>query len=217
MTDSEKHQGLRNFLVRELAHKGIKDSKVLAAIAQVPRHLLLDSIFEAQAYKDIAFPIASGQTISRPYTVAFQTELLEVEKDQKILEIGTGSGYQSAVIIALGAYLYTIERQQELFKKTKILLPKMGYSPTKMVFGDGYKGLPKDAPFDGIIVTAGAPNVPQELLFQLKIGGKMVVPLGDEVQTMTVFQRVSEKKFTKKEYGNFAFVPMLQHVQTHIK
>ncbi len=210
MKDTHKHQGLRNQLVATIAEKGIFDKNVLNAIAAVPRHLFMDSGFVDFAYQDKAFPIAAEQTISQPYTVAFQTELLQVKPTDKILEIGTGSGYQTAVLIEMGARVYTIERQKELFKKTKLFLPKLNYKPKKIIFGDGYKGLPEDAPFDGIIVTAGAPYVPKPLLSQLKIGGRLVIPVGDEVQTMTLFVRTGEKDFEKHELGDFRFVPMLK-------
>lgn len=210
MKDTHKHQGLRNQLVKTIIAKGVTDKKVLEAIANIPRHLFLDSSFADFAYQDKAFPIAAEQTISQPYTVAYQTELLKVQKGSKILEIGTGSGYQTAVLIEMGAKVYTIERQQELFKKTKLFLQKLNYKPKSIIFGDGYKGLPADAPFDGIIVTAGAPFVPNPLLAQLKIGGRLVIPVGDDVQTMTLFIRKSEKDFEKHELGDFRFVPMLK-------
>jgi len=207
--DTYKHNGLRNQLVKIIAQKGITDKNVLMAIGNVPRHLFLDSSFADFAYQDKAFPIGSDQTISQPYTVAFQTELLQVRENHQILEIGTGSGYQTAVLLEMGAKVYTIERQQELFKKTKLFLPKLGYKPKKIIFGDGYKGLPENAPFDGIIVTAGAPFVPNALLSQLKIGGRLVIPIGDEEQIMTLYIRTSEKDFEKHELGKFKFVPML--------
>lgn len=210
MKDTLKHQGLRNQLVKIISKKGITDKNVLKAIASVPRHLFLDSSFADFAYQDKAFPIGADQTISQPYTVAFQTELLEIKTNDKILEIGTGSGYQTAVLIEMGAKVFTIERQQELFKKTKIFLPKINYKPKMMIFGDGYKGWPDEAPFDGIIVTAGAPYIPNELLAQLKIGGKLIIPIGDEVQIMTVLIRTGEKDFEKHELGEFRFVPMLK-------
>lgn len=211
MKDTHKHQGLRNQLVKILVKKGISDQKVLSAISTIPRHLFMDSSFMHFAYEDKAFPIAADQTISQPYTVAFQTELLEVKPGSKILEIGTGSGYQTAVLLELGAKVYTIERQKELFKKTKLFLPKLGYKPKMVIFGDGYKGLTEEAPFDGIIVTAGAPFVPKELLAQLKIGGRLIIPVGDAVQTMTLFIRTSKKDFVKHEMGDFKFVPMLKN------
>lgn len=210
MKDSLKHKGKRNQLAEILVDKGIIDRKVLEAIKTIPRHLFLDSSFEDHAYQDKAFPIGADQTISQPYTVAFQSELLAVKPNDKILEIGTGSGYQTAVLLHLKAKVYTIERQLELFKKTKLFFSKMGYRPKKYIFGDGYKGLPEEAPFDGIIVTAGAPYVPNPLLAQLKIGGKLVIPVGDVEQIMTLFIRKSEKEFEKKELGSFRFVPLLE-------
>jgi len=209
--DTLKHQGLRNQLVKTIIDKGVTDKKVLDTIAEIPRHLFMDSSFADFAYQDKAFPIAADQTISQPYTVAFQTEKLEIQPGHKILEIGTGSGYQTAVLFKMGAKVYTIERQLELFKKTKLFLPKLGYKPKMFVFGDGYKGLPEEAPFDGIIVTAGAPYVPKPLLAQLAIGGKLIIPVGDEVQTMNLFIRTSQKDFEKHEFGDFKFVPMLKN------
>lgn len=211
MRDTLKHKGMRNNLAEVLISKGITDKNVLGAIREIPRHLFLDSSFEAHAYQDKAFPIGADQTISQPYTVAFQTELLNISPNDKILEIGTGSGYQTAVLLNLKTKVYSIERQQELFKKTKLFFSKMGYRPKKVVFGDGYKGLPKEAPFDGIIVTAGAPEVPKPLMAQLKIGGRLVIPIGIDEQIMTLFIRKSEKEFEKKEFGNFRFVPLLEN------
>ena len=210
MKDTHKHQGLRNQLANVLEAKGITDKKVLAAVRKIPRHLFIDSSFEAHAYQDKAFPIAAEQTISQPYTVAFQSQTLEVHAGEKVLEIGTGSGYQTAVLLELKAELYSIERQKELFKKTSLFLPKLGYRAKKLIFGDGYKGLPEVAPFDKIIVTAGAPFVPKALLSQLKIGGKLLIPVGDKTQIMTLFIRKSAKEFEKHELGDFAFVPMLE-------
>jgi len=212
MKDLPKHQGLRNHLVEVLRNKGIKDEKVLEAIATIPRHFFLDSGFIDFAYKDKAFQIGAGQTISQPYTVAFQTELLQVKPNDKILEIGTGSGYQTAVLVHLKTQVYSIERQKELFDKTKKFLPILGYLAKKLIYGDGYKGLPKIAPFDGIIVTAGAPFVPKALLSQLKIGGRLVIPVGEESQIMTLFIRKNEKEFEKYEYDEFSFVPFLTDV-----
>lgn len=211
MKDTAKHQGLRNQLITILKEKGITDTTVLEAIQKIPRHLFLNSSFEDYAYQDKAFPIAAGQTISQPYTVAFQTQLLEVQKDHKILEIGTGSGYQTAVLCALGAKVYTIERQNELFKATSILLPKLGIRPKHISFGDGYKGLPSHAPFDSIVVTAGAPIIPKPLMAQLKIGGRLVIPLGEEHQIMTLLIRKNETQFEKHEFGEFRFVPLLEN------
>ena len=201
---------MRNQLAQLLVEKGITDTKVLDAIRDIPRHLFMDSSFEGHAYQDKAFPIAANQTISQPYTVAFQTELLQLESDMNVLEIGTGSGYQTAVLLKCRARVFTIERQLELFKKTSLFFKRMGYRPKKTIFGDGYKGLPEDAPFDRIIVTAGAPEVPKALLSQLKIGGRLVIPVGFEEQIMTLYVRTSEKEFRKEEFGSFKFVPLLE-------
>ncbi|MBZ9730586.1 protein-L-isoaspartate(D-aspartate) O-methyltransferase [Salegentibacter sp. JZCK2] len=209
MEDNFRHKGKRQQLVKTVKKKGITDKAVLDAIGKIPRHLFMDSSFEDHAYQDKAFPIAADQTISQPYTVAFQTEKLEIEKGDKVLEIGTGSGYQTAVLCELGAKVYSIERQRELYKKTKTFLSKIGYRPKHLSFGDGYKGIPDYAPFDKIIVTAGAPYVPKDLLGQLKVGGRMVIPVGDDVQTMTLFIRKSPKEFDKTEFGQFRFVPLL--------
>ncbi|KAB1154398.1 protein-L-isoaspartate(D-aspartate) O-methyltransferase [Flavobacterium luteum] len=209
MKDTSKHQGLRNQLVAILKEKGIVDKNVLEAIKIIPRHLFLNSSFDDFAYQDKAFPIGAGQTISQPYTVAFQSQLLEIKKGHKILEIGTGSGYQTAVLCAMGANVYSVERQNELFKQTSALLPKLGIRPKHLSFGDGYKGLPNHAPFDSIIVTAGAPIIPKPLMAQLKIGGRLVIPLGEDVQVMTVLIRKNETQFEKHEFGEFRFVPLL--------
>ena len=211
MKDTNKHQGLRNQLVALLEKKGISDKNVLEAIKKIPRHLFINSSFEDFAYQDKAFPIGAGQTISQPYTVAFQSQLLEVKKDYKILEIGTGSGYQTAVLCMLGAKVYSVERQNELFKTTSLLLPKLGIRPKHLSFGDGYKGLPNHAPFDSIIVTAGAPSIPNALMAQLKIGGKLVIPVGEKDQIMTMLIRKNETQFEKHEFGNFKFVPLLKN------
>lgn len=211
MKDTSKHQGLRNQLVSLLKEKGITDKCVLEAINKIPRHLFLNSSFADFAYQDKAFPIGAGQTISQPYTVAFQSQLLEVKKDHKILEIGTGSGYQTAVLCLMGAKVYSVERQNELFKQTSVLLPKLGIRPKHLSFGDGYKGLSSHAPFDSIIVTAGAPIIPQPLMAQLKIGGRLVIPLGEEKQIMTLLIRKNETQFEKHEFGDFKFVPLLEN------
>ena len=210
MKDTAKHQGLRNQLVSILEEKGIADKSVLGAIKKIPRHLFLNSSFEDYAYQDKAFPIGAGQTISQPYTVAFQSQILEVKKEHKILEIGTGSGYQTAVLCLLGAKVYSVERQKELFKQTSNLFPKLNIRPKHLSFGDGYKGLPSYAPFDSIIVTSGAPFIPQPLKAQLKIGGRLVIPLGEEVQIMTMLIRKNETQFEKHEFGEFRFVPLLK-------
>ena len=211
LKNTSKHEGLRNQLAKLLEDKGITDKKVLEAIKIIPRHLFLDSSFEDFAYQDKAFPIAAGQTISQPYTVAYQTQLLQVKKDDKILEIGTGSGYQTAVLCLLGAKVFSVERQNELFKITSTLLPKLGIRPKHLSFGDGYKGLPNHAPFDSIIVTAGAPIIPKPLMAQLKIGGKLLIPLGENEQIMTMLIRKNETQFEKHEFGDFKFVPLLEN------
>lgn len=210
LKDTLKHKGKRQQLAATLTAKGVKDKKVLEAIKSIPRHLFIDSSFEDHAYQDKPFPIAADQTISQPYTVAFQTELLEIKKGDSVLEIGTGSGYQTAVLCELGAKVYSIERQQELYKKTRTFLSKIGYRPKFLSFGDGYKGLPEYAPYDKIIVTAGAPFVPNPLLSQLKVGGRLVIPVGENVQVMTLFIRKSAKEFERKEFGDFRFVPLLE-------
>jgi len=209
MGDSFRHKGLRKQLVDELIRKGIKNTRVLDAINTIPRHLFIDNAFVNFAYKDKAFPIGSNQTISQPYTVAFQTQLLNVQPHEKVLEIGTGSGYQSAVLCLLEADVFTIERQKELFNKTKLFLPTLGYN-CKFFYGDGYKGLEKFAKFDKIIITCGAPFVPKDLLNQLKIGGKMVAPVGvGNIQVMQLIEKIDDKNIKTTEHGNFSFVPML--------
>ena len=209
MKDTFRHKGLRKQLMDELSDKGISDINVLNAMAKIPRHLFMDNAFINFAYQDKAFPIGAGQTISQPYTVAFQTQLLSLKPYEKVLEIGTGSGYQAAVLFFMDADVYTIERQKELFQKTKDFLPKLG-GHCNFIFGDGYKGLSNFAPFDKIIVTCGAPFVPQELKKQLRLGGKMVVPVGDgDVQVMTLVERVSDEDYNITEHGEFLFVPML--------
>lgn len=211
MKDTAKHQGLRNQLAAVLEQKGITDKNVLEAIKKVPRHLFLNSSFEDYAYQDKAFPIGAGQTISQPYTVAFQSQLLEIEKGHQVLEIGTGSGYQTAVLCAMGAKVFSVERQNELFKSTSLLLPKLNIRPKLLSFGDGYKGLPTYAPFDSIIVTAGAPMIPKPLMAQLKIGGRLIIPVGDDPQIMTMLIRKNETQFEKHEFGEFRFVPLLEN------
>ena len=201
---------MRQKLVDTLISKGIKNDAVLEAIRTIPRHWFMDSSFLDHAYQDKAFPIAANQTISQPYTVAYQTELLEVGPNHKVLEIGTGSGYQTAVLCLLEAEVYSIERQLELFKKTSLFLPKIGHVTKRLIFGDGYKGLKEEAPFDRILVTAGAPFVPKPLLAQLKVGGRLVIPVGEDEQVMTLYIRSGQKNFEKYEFGNFKFVPMLE-------
>jgi len=213
--DGYREQGMRAQLVRELVKKGIENTDVLNAIGKVPRHFFLDSAFIDFAYSDKAFPIGAGQTISQPYTVAVQTQLLNVKKGDKVLEIGTGSGYQTSVLIEMGARVVTIERQRELYEKASHLLPKMGYRP-HFFYGDGYLGKPTYGPYDRILVTAGAPAIPEKLLAQLKIGGIMVVPVGDKQQRMIRICRTSETNFTKEDFGNCMFVPMLEGVERNV-
>ncbi len=209
--ESYRHKGLRKKLVDLLKTKGINNLKVLEAINSIPRHEFLDSSFLEYAYQDQAFPIGSGQTISQPYTVAFQTQLLDIKKGDKVLEVGTGSGYQATVLAEVGAKVFTIERQKKLYDKTKKLLLKLKYPRIKTFYGDGYKGLPTYGPFDKIIVTAGAPFIPEDLLKQLKIGGKLVIPvdIDSNTQEMICVTRKSEDNFEHKEFGKFRFVPLL--------
>jgi protein-L-isoaspartate(D-aspartate) O-methyltransferase len=211
MIDSYKHKGMRRQLMETVRDKGIRDQRILDAINKIPRHFFMDSSFDAFAYRDVPFPIGAGQTISQPYTVAFQTELLEIKKGDKVLEIGTGSGYQACVLMELGAKVFSIERQRELYNKTRILLRELNYNP-KLFYGDGYKGLPTFAPFDKILITAGAPEIPKELLKQLKINGLMVIPVGgSEGQKMIKIKKIADNEFEKSEHGDFAFVPMLKN------
>jgi len=211
MKESTKHQGLRRHLIETLKAKGIQSEAVLSVMLDVPRHFFMDPSLVGYAYEDNAYPISADQTISQPYTVAFQSELLDVSSANKVLEIGTGSGYQTAVLLGLSPQVYTIERQQVLFKQTQRLFLQLGYRPKKHIFGDGYKGLPDAAPFDRIIVTAGAPEVPKPLLNQLAIGGKLVIPIGEKKQIMTRFIRTSKSSFDKEEFGLFRFVPLLEN------
>ncbi len=207
--DNYREQGARKKLVDELLKKGIQDEQVLQAIGKVPRHFFFDETFWNQAYKDIAFPIGEGQTISQPYTVAYQTELLHIKKGDKVLEIGTGSGYQCCILLELGAKVYTIERQQKLYERTKQVLPRMGYKP-KFFLGDGSKGLEAYGPFDKIIVTAGAPTVPEMLLKQLNIGGILVIPVGnEELQKMVTILKTGENSYERHELDTFRFVPLV--------
>ena len=209
--DNFKHQGMRKKLIDQLRLKGIDNEGVLTALMKVPRHFFLDLAFLNQAYSDHAFQIGAGQTISQPYTVAYQTSLLNIKKGEKVLEIGTGSGYQTSVLLEMGAKVFSIERQKELFDRAMELLPAMKYSP-KLFYGDGYKGLPGYAPFDKILITCGAPFIPEELVKQLKVGGIMVIPVGaGEVQVMNLITKFSETEIDKKELKNFRFVPMLEN------
>jgi len=211
MKDTFRHKGLRQILVDKIRKKGITDESALRMINEIPRHLFLDNAFVQFAYQDKPFPIGSGQTISQPYTVAFQTQLLELNPYEKVLEVGTGSGYQAAVLIGMEANVYTIERQKELFQKTKEFLPELGYN-CNFYYGDGYKGLEKFAPFDKIIVTCGAPTIPEDLIKQLKVGGRMVAPIGKgDIQVMNLIEKISETEIKITTHGEFSFVPMINN------
>ncbi|HQV74980.1 MAG: protein-L-isoaspartate(D-aspartate) O-methyltransferase [Flavobacteriales bacterium] len=209
--DDYRHQGLRKRLVEVLKSKGISDAEVLAAVNSIPRHFFIDdTAFMELAYQDVAFPIACGQTISQPYTVAFQTELLQLKKGMKVLEVGTGSGYQTAVLVHLGAKVFSIERHRPLYMLTKDRLMGMNLR-ANLYHGDGYKGLEREAPFDRILVTCGAPYIPLDLQHQLKVGGRLVIPVGEgEEQRMLCVERLSDVDFATKDLGSFRFVPMLQ-------
>jgi len=212
MTDSFLYKGLRKKLVDSLRKKGIENEAILAAIEKIPRHIFVDSSFARHAYEDKPFPIGAGQTISQPFTVAYQTQLLNVKRFEKILEIGTGSGYQTAVLAELGTKIYTIERQRELFGKAQALLSEMQYS-AHFFLGDGYEGKSMFAPFDKVLVTAGAREIPKKLLSQLAVGGKMVIPVGNsDTQEMIVIDKISEKEYKTTKYGEFSFVPMLEGI-----
>ncbi len=209
MEDSYKHRGLRRKLIATIKHKGITDEAVLAAMTKVPRHVFFDNAFLEHAYQDKAFPIGHGQTISQPYTVAFQTMLLNTSPGEKILEIGTGSGYQASILLELGLKVFTIEYNKLLYEQTKKFLPEMGYRPI-FKHGDGSLGWSSQAPYDGIIVTAGAPVVPETLKKQLVVGGRLVIPVGDnQRQKMLKITRVTEVDFETEEFDYFAFVPLL--------
>lgn len=209
INDSYRHRGMRKALVRTLKGKGIKQPEVLEAIGKVPRHVFFENVFLEHAYQDKAFPIGEGQTISQPYTVAFQTELLNINPQDKVLEIGTGSGYQCCILCEMGARVYTIEYNKVLYKRTKNLLPEMGYNAT-FIHGDGSRGLPSYAPFDKIIVTAGAPTVPTALVDQLTTGGCLVIPVGnDRTQKMLRLTKQGEKQIKREAFDNFSFVPLL--------
>lgn len=211
MLDSFKHKGMRKKLIEELRKKGIGDNRVLEAFNVVPRHFFLDAVFTEQAYSNMAFQIGSGQTISHPYTVAFQTQLLEIKKGDKILEIGSGSGFQTAILCEMGAKVFSIERHKELHLKAKNMLRHLGYN-ARLSFGDGYKGIPVFAPFDKVIITCGAPGIPQELINQLKVGGFMIVPIGEgEEQQMKKIVKQEDGSTTIEDFGVFKFVPMLEN------
>ncbi|MBU6205653.1 MAG: protein-L-isoaspartate(D-aspartate) O-methyltransferase [Bacteroidetes bacterium] len=207
--DTSRHQGLRKKLIDELQQKGITDEQVLQAMRAVPRHLFFDSVFTERAYEDKAFPIAAGQTISQPFTVAYQSQLLRVKPREKVLEIGTGSGYQAAILHQMGAKVYSIERQRTLFSTASALLRELGYTSIQTFYGDGFEGLPTYAPFDKIIITAGASVIPEKLLHQLKTGGFMVIPFGDKSQKMLRITRNGNHQFSQEEFGDFTFVPLL--------
>ncbi|NOX86297.1 MAG: protein-L-isoaspartate(D-aspartate) O-methyltransferase [Chlorobi bacterium] len=212
MNDTYRHKGLRLQLIESIRRKGIRDERVLEAMSTVPRHLFLDSSFLEFAYEDKPFPIGSGQTISQPYTVAFQTQLLSVKPGDKVLEIGTGSGYQACILTEMGAKVYTIERQKKLYQKTKSFLPTIGYGTVKCFYGDGTKGLPAFAPYDKILITAAATEFPKALIEQLKTGGFLVVPLGDRnMQTMIRLTKKEDGRLEEERFGAFRFVPLLKN------
>ncbi|HSU29543.1 MAG TPA: protein-L-isoaspartate(D-aspartate) O-methyltransferase [Chitinophagaceae bacterium] len=209
--DTYRHQGLRKKLVQVVQAKGISDERLLAAMLEVPRHFFLDSAFDEVAYEDRAFPIGEGQTISQPYTVAYQTQLLELQPFQKVLEIGTGSAYQACILAEMGAQVYTVERQKKLFDTNKKFSYLKNYPTIKYFYGDGYEGLPTYAPFDRVLITAAAPEIPPKLLDQLKPSGMMVIPVGTgDVQQMMRVTKITEKKFREEVFDHFSFVPMIE-------
>ncbi len=208
LQDTYRHKGLRKILIEQIRAKGISDEAVLTAMMDVPRHFFFDSGFLEFAYEDKPFPIGAGQTISQPYTVAFQTALLKVTPGMQVLEVGTGSGYQACILARMGARVFTIERQKVLYQRTREFIPQLGYI-IKTFYGDGYKGLPAFAPFDRILVTAGAPFIPEPLLAQLKPGGILVIPVGDDVQKMKRIIRVTAQEYQEEDHGSFRFVPLL--------
>ncbi len=213
MVDEYRHKGLRKRLVHELKQKGIRDQRILDAIGKIPRHYFLDRAFADWAYKDQAFPIGSKQTISQPFTVAYQTHLLDLTTGDRVLEIGTGSGYQAAVLFEMKVKVYTIERQERLYHKTKLLLEAMGYGKIRTFLGDGMQGLPRFAPFDKILVTAAAKSVPEALLAQLSIGGHLVIPVGkNDIQTMKRITRLAEDAYKTESLDRFKFVPLLSGI-----
>jgi protein-L-isoaspartate(D-aspartate) O-methyltransferase len=212
--DTFRHQGLRQQLIEELRREGIRDENVLDAMSKLPRHLFLEKAFEEWAYKNVAFPIGCDQTISQPQTVAIQTSLLEIKKGDKVLEVGTGSGYQAAILHLLGAKVYTIERQSALFEKTEKLLREMGFVAIRTFLGDGYAGIPMFAPFDKILVTAGASSLPETLISQLAVGGYLVIPIGDDQsQTMWRYTKLPDGSLKSEAFGKFKFVPFLKGTQ----
>ena len=214
VVDTHRHRGLRQQLVKELKTKVIRDERILDAFMQIPRHFFLEKTFAEWAYKDVAFPIDADQTISQPFTVAMQTSLLNIKKGDKVLEIGTGSGFQASVLYHIGAKVYTIERQKKLFEKTEKFLHDLGFGNVRTLFGDGYEGAPRFAPFDKIIITAGAVEIPKKLIDQLKPNGLMVIPLGDEsgVQKMLRITKNEDGSLTRENFGNYRFVPFLKGV-----
>ena len=208
--DPPKYQGQRKLLVSKLKSLGIKNKKVLNALNRVPRHLFMDPGLISHSYKNLAYPIESGQTISQPYTVAFQTELINCKEGDKVLEIGTGSGYQTAILSYLGFDVFTIERNITLFKKSSLIFKNLSIKIKKNLLGDGYLGIADSAPFDAIIVTAAAKEIPKNLMNQLKVGGRMVIPIGEDEQIMYRFTRIEKSTFKKEEFGQFKFVPMVK-------
>jgi protein-L-isoaspartate(D-aspartate) O-methyltransferase len=210
LKDTFKHKGMRKNLISQLQEKGIKSKEILESFESIPRHFFLDLAFEEQAYSNMAFQIGSGQTISHPYTVAFQSELLEIQKGDKVLEIGTGSGFQTCILCALGAKVFSIERHRDLHLKAKQIIHFFNFNP-KLFFGDGYQGNQSYAPYDKILVTCGAPEIPKELKKQLKVGGIMVIPVGEGIeQKMLKIKKLSDDEFNLREFGTFKFVPMLE-------
>lgn len=210
MQDTYKHKGMRKQLIDQLRQKGITDERVLTAFDAIPRHFFLDLVFEQQAYSNVAFQIGAGQTISHPYTVAFQTSILELKKGEKVLEIGTGSGFQTCILCSMGMKVFSIERQKELHIKAKKIIDHFRFTP-KLFFGDGYEGKETFAPFDKILVTCGAPFIPEKLVQQLKVGGMMVIPVGDlDSQEMHRITKISDSEYKEEVFGNFSFVPMLE-------
>tara|TARA_A100001011_G_scaffold256009_1_gene264267 strand:+ start:3192 stop:3839 length:648 start_codon:yes stop_codon:yes gene_type:complete len=208
--DSPKYQGQRKLMVSKLESLGINNKNILNAFNNVPRHLFMDPGLISHSYKNMAFPIDSGQTISQPYTVAFQTELIKCKPGDKVLEIGTGSGYQTAILSYLDFDVYTIERDIRLFKKSSLLFKNLSIKIKKKLFGDGYLGIVESAPFDAIIVTAAAKEIPKNLMEQLKVGGRMVIPIGEDKQIMFRFTRLEKNRFKREEFGDFKFVPLVR-------